>query len=353
MRKFATLLLLLTLLNTAFTQTPGLRWLRSLGGTGSDAANFSFKTSDGGLLMIGSTKSNDKDVFGNHGDLDVWVVKMTKAGIVEWRKCLGGTSFDIPVAAVYQNQSLTIIANTWSYNGDVSGYHGAGDIWVVKLDGNGNILWQKTLGGSDTEQAMDIIALNGGGYAICGSTQSTNGDVTGNQYGGNLWVFRLDENGALQWQKALGGYGQEAIRTAKIIESSNGSLLIGSETSSNNGDVSGNNGGFDAWVSRLSAGGSLVWQKCLGGVANEFFADIKEAADGSVFVLSQTSSYNLPSFHGTNTDYADVYLARLSSSGSLLQHRCYGSSIGDEPYELMPQADGGVVLSAVVRNKDG
>ncbi len=130
---------------------PEIEWQKCLGGISTDYAFFDsiYQTADGGYIVFGSTYSNNGDVSGNHGGYDTWVVKLNAAGVIEWQKCLGGTSTDYGYSIQQTADGGYIVSGyTQSNNGDVSGNHGGGDIWVVKLNAEGSIEWQKCLGGS-------------------------------------------------------------------------------------------------------------------------------------------------------------------------------------------------------------
>ncbi len=137
-----------------------------------------------------------------------------------------------------------------SNNGDVTGYHGGRDYWVVKLDGSGNIQWQKCLGGTGAENAYSIQHTADGGYIVAGSSLSNNGDVAGNHGGYDYWVVKLDGSGNIQWQKCLGGTNYDEAYS--IQQTADGGYVVAGWAGSNNGDVSGNHSSSDFWLVKLS-----------------------------------------------------------------------------------------------------
>jgi hypothetical protein len=169
-----------------------LQWQKTLGGSGSDKATSVQQTADGGYIVAGYTNSTNGDVTGNHGSNDFWVVKLNSTGLLQWQKTYGGNSSDVAYSIQQTTDFGYIVAGcTNSNNGDVTGYHGTMDYWVTKLDSAGILQWQKTLGGYDYEAANSIQQTADGGYIVAGWTYSTNGDVTG--YHGNVdfWVVKL------------------------------------------------------------------------------------------------------------------------------------------------------------------
>jgi hypothetical protein len=179
----------------SFSQTPvGIQWQKCFGGSNNDKSYSVISTSDGGFISVGSTSSNNGNVLGNHssGDgEDVWVIKTSSNGILEWQKCFGGgglsplpgfnLDYDIGFSIIQTADGGYIFCGmTSSIDGDVSGNDGSIDAWIVKINSTGIIQWQKCFGGSDSDIAIDIIQTNEGGYIFAGYTSSNDGDVSGN-----------------------------------------------------------------------------------------------------------------------------------------------------------------------------
>jgi hypothetical protein len=151
--------------------------------------------------MVGQSYSNDGDVSGNHGgNGDAWIVKLNSIGEIQWQKCLGGSNLDIAGAIQPTSDDGYVMAGyTHSNDGDVSGNHGGNDdAWVVKLNSTGEIQWQKCLGGSGDDQAFDIQPTADGGYIMVGQSSSNDGDVSGNHGGnGDAWIVKLNSTGEI------------------------------------------------------------------------------------------------------------------------------------------------------------
>jgi len=168
-------------------------WQKNYGGSNNDSASCISKTSDNGFIVSGYTESNNNDVTGLHGGSDYWVLKLDLAGNIEWQKTLGGTNDDFANFGIQTIDNNYVIAGiTESYNGDVTGNHGLNDYWIVKLNALGNIVWQKTLGGSDQDYANSINQTSDNGFIISGYSSSTNGDIIGNNGLGDYWVVKLE-----------------------------------------------------------------------------------------------------------------------------------------------------------------
>jgi hypothetical protein len=247
-----------------------LIWNKVYGGSNYESPGFSnsiISTTNGDFIIVGNTQSNDGDVTGMHLNVftsDAWVLRINSIGNIVWQKCLGGTENDGGRAIVSTaNGGCVVAALTASSNGDVTNNYGSTDVWLMKLNDMGNIIWQKSFGGSAEDAPNSIINSSNGGYVLSGSTKSNNGNVTGNHGGYDVWVFKIDDNGVFNWQKCLGGSVDEGVGDL-CITSSGGYMLTG-QTFSNNGDVTGGYNKPDAWLVEIDGLGNKLWQRCVGG----------------------------------------------------------------------------------------
>ena len=299
-----------------------LLWQKTLGGSSSDYATSIQQTKDGGYIAAGSSSSNDGDVSGHHGlsfTTDYWVVKLNASGNIQWQKSYGGSNADRASSVSQARDSGYIIAgNSISADGDVSGTHDKiyGDAWIIKTDKNGNIIWQKTYGGSDYEEAKSIQQTTDGGYITAGWNRSKNGDVTGNHGDYDFWVLKLNSSGSLLWQKSLGG--SSADLAYSIQQTTDKGYIVAGGTSSNDGDVIGNHGKEDFWVVKLNSGGNLLWQHALGGSEYEEAHSLVQSKDGGYLVagFSGVSNVNNGDVTGNHGNY-DYWVAKLSASGAV------------------------------------
>ncbi len=329
---------------------PLVQWQKPLGGTGSDYANEVRQTADGGYVAVGNTDSNNGDVSGNHGGSDAWVVKTAANGTVLWQKCLGGTGGDVGYGIRETfDHGFAVVGYTGSNDGNVSGNHGYRDAWVVKLDNTGAILWQKCLGGSGYDEAYSIIQTADSGFVICGYTGSTDGDVSGNHGTYDAWVVKLNKTGALQWQKCLGGTASDFAYSVRAT--SDGGYAVIANTQSTNGDVTGNHGSSDIWALKLDASSTLLWQTCLGGTAAEQGYSMEQTADGGYILAGYTASNNgnVSGNHGSQ----DAWVVKLNGSGTLQWQKCLGGTAADQGYSVQPTPDGGYIMAGYAKSNNG
>jgi hypothetical protein len=330
--------------------TGNLLWQKCLGGTSYDEAKSIIPTSDGGYIITGFTNSNNEDVTGNHGVQDAWVIKLSATGNVIWQKCLGGTSYDYAESIIPTPDGGYIVAgSTQSSDLDVTGNHGLGDAWIIKLSATGTVIWQKCLGGTFFEEATSIQTTPDGGYIMAGHTNSINGDITGNHGAQDAWVVKLAATGALVWQKNLGGTGEDYAKS--IQPTSDGGYIVAGLTNSNNGDVIGNHGGNDAWLVKLSASGVVIWQKCLGGISEDSAWSIQTTSDDGFIVVGGTSSINgdVTGNYGSG----DAWVVKLDSTGAIIWQKCLGGTSYDNAKNIQLTSDGGFIFAGSTNSIDG
>jgi PKD repeat protein len=177
-------------------------------------------------------------------------VKLDGSGNIEWQKCLGGPYWEEARSIQQTSDGGYIVAG---YTRDLVGLNpGSPDIWIVKLDENGeNIEWDKRLGDSGGEEPSSIQQTSDGGYIIAGSSDSNDGDVTGNHGSSDYWVVKLNESGNIEWQKSLGGSSGEGALS--IQQTSDFGYITVGHTWSNGGDMTGNHGGLDSVAIKVEA----------------------------------------------------------------------------------------------------
>jgi len=177
-------------------------WLKTYGGRGDEYGNSITNSKDGGYVLMGGTSSNRGDFSGmNKGRDDIFVMKLDSNGDIVWKKTFGGSEGDYGYSITTTNDGRYVLTGeTFSEDGDFSGMNkGYSDIFVMKLNSNGETEWKKTFGGSDGEEGYSIITTTDGGYVFTGQTKSKDGDFSGMYKGGrDIFVMKLDKNGNLE-----------------------------------------------------------------------------------------------------------------------------------------------------------
>lgn len=321
---------------------PGIEWQKSFGGSFGDEAYAVEQTSDGGYIIVGLSKSSDGNVTSNQGDSDYWVLKLNSTGVIDWQKSYGGTDVDIPRSIQQTLDGGYIVAGySKSNDGDVSGNHGLNDYWVLKLSSTGDIIWQKTYGGTADDFAYVVKQTTEGGYIVAGYSKSTDGDVSGNHGESDYWVVKLTSTGVISWQNSFGGSDHDIPES--IQQTTDGGYILAGYSKSNDGDITNNQGNYDYWILKITDTGSLDWQKSFGGTSFDYGTAIKQTTDGGYIVAGLTLSNDgdVTGNHGN----ADYWVLKLTNTGAITWQKAYGGSELDYAYAINQTADGDYIVA--------
>ncbi len=209
-----------------------LQWRRYFGGTNNDRAHGVVQADDGGFVMTGFSESDDFDISNTKGSYDFWVIKIDGEGTLLWEKSFGGTGIEVSYdIAKTTDGAYAIVGHTFSTDTDISKNHGKSDVWLIKIDDNGNLLWEKTYGGAEFDDARGLSVTADGGFVIAGNSKSTDGDVTENRGENDLWFIKTDSEGNLTHQKSFGGSGLDF--GFDVVQSMDGSVVLVGVVASN------------------------------------------------------------------------------------------------------------------------
>jgi len=300
------------------TISPSPHFCKTIRGPENEWGNSLIQTADGGYAIAGTTTS-----FGA-GLSDAYLVKLDANGNLQWTKTIGGKEFEDGYSLIQTADGGYAIAGATNSFG-AGGY----DVYVVKLDANGNLQWTKTIGGKKEDVGlMSLIQTSDGGYAIAGATNSFG---AGN---GDVYVVKLDANGKLQWTKTIGGPGDE-IGFSLIQTSDGGYAIAGSTFSFGAGDE-------DVYVVKLDANGNLQWTKTIGGPKREWGSSLIQTADGGYAIAGTTTSF------GAGGE--DVYVIKLDASGNLQWTKTIGGKKEDAGISLIQTSDGGYAIAGYTKS---
>lgn len=329
-------------------------WSKCLGGTGFDELNALEITFDGGIIVCGVTSSNDFDISGNHGASDYMIMKLDSSGNLLWQKCFGGTADDHAYDIHQTSDSGFIVAGeSYSADGDVIGQHSCHgcnpDIWVLKLDINGNMQWQRCLGSGFAEKFGQITCVFDGGYILCGDAYVDGGDVSGTHGGFDFWIVKLNQSGVMEWSKCYGGTNDESA--AALVNNSDSSVTITGEAQSVDGQVSGIHGGSDVWVIQIDYLGNLIRQNCYGGSGQDWGKSITETSNGNFLILGSSASIDgqVTNNHG----FEDYWILRTNNSGTFIDQNCFGGSDIEFPSSISSIDSSECFVAGCTRSYDG
>lgn len=235
-----------------------------------------------------------------------------------WVRVLGGSDDDFVESISSTPDGGCILAGyTRSFG------LGSDDLWVVRLNKAGRIVWQKSYGGADREYGGCVVSRVGGGYYVAGHTKSSGAGW----YDG--WIMRLDARSRIVWQKTYGTWHGEWIDAAR--ETREGSLItVG-------GTYAAGAGSGDIWIMKLTSSGNMVWQRTFGGPGFDYAFSVELTPDGGYIVGGSTASYGAGSW--------DYWIIKLDATGDIQWQKAYGAGGVDRVQSVIPTPDGGYLAS--------
>ena len=370
------------------TMGSAITWDKTFGGNGGDMGFSIIQTENGGYAVSGYTildREERKDTWRaklGYIELtedkrqDFWIIKIDKNGNIEWDEVFGENGPDIANSIIRTKDGGYAVAGfIWTI------YAGKQDIWIIKLDENGNKEWDKTFDKDENDVAYSIIQTKDGGYAIAGSTGlKLWGEV-------NCWVIKLDAKGNMEWENSFGGTGWDEIFS--IVQTKDGSFVTtgcvwskgagrgdiyvaklnkngdllwdktfgGSENDEAHSIIQTDDEGYavtgftvledtgdrDIWVIKLDKDGNKIWDKTLGGASEDWANSIVQTEDESYMVAGWTKSMG--------AGKTDVWIIKLDKRGNLIWDKTFGGSEDDEAHSIVQTEDGGYAVAGWTKSK--
>jgi len=261
-----------------------LQWAKTYGGTHWDEAYSVRQTSDGGYIVAGWTYS-----FGA-GSGDIFLIKTDANGNVQWAKTYGGIYWDEAYSVRQTSDGGYIVSGyTTSFGA------GSGDIFLIKMDANGNLQWAKTYGGTDSEWAYSVQQTSDGGYIVVGTTRSFGAG------GSDFFLIKTDANGNIIWAKTYGGTDYDVVHS--VQQTSEGGYIVAG------GTLSFGAGYSDLFLIKTDVNGNLQWAKTYGGTGYDAASSVQQTSDGGYIVAGATASFG--------AGYADAFLIKTDANGNI------------------------------------
>jgi hypothetical protein len=346
-------------------------WDKRFGGIDPEYSPKIININDGYLLAGSSRSSNtgDKSETNRGGiqntiSLDYWVVKVDFNGNKIWDKAFGGSSDDFLTDIIKLTDGgfiLAGISKSGIGNEKTEITRGGFDYWIVKIDANGNKLWDKTYGGNNDEANVKIREISDGFILGGHSSSSVSGDktlpsiVNGKNH---FWILKLNNQGIKQWEKTFGGTEGEDFMSIELLEN-NEYLLLGNTLSPANttigNKVSSNKGGSDYWLVKINSNGDKIWDRSYGGSGYETSYSMVYSNDGKI-VISGTSGSNKSGDKSRDRRdlYSDIWIIKVDTSGNKYWDKTYTASGVSNYYVgetiIKKNSQGGLV---VVANSSG
>lgn len=327
-------------------------WNGFLGGGAYDIGKGLLLEKDGALVFAGDTYSKDGLARGNHGDnSDVLLFKYASQGIVFWKQVLGGNGEESLSELIKTSDGgFAFIGTTNSEDGDIQESYGNMDIWVVKLSPVGDVEWSNTYGGSGNDRGKAIVETADGGFLIGGASGSINGKMQSRHHGGiDSWIAKLSPQGVVRWEKHLGGKGND--EPTRIHEVSRGNYFVVHASDSQDGDVNLGFGKKDVWITGITEYGNIDWQHTYGGNNNDEIHHSTRDAEGN-FILAGTS-FSSEGIINRQMGKGDAWALKLNSRGNLIWTRSFGGSQSEGINKVKVTDDGGLIFAGMTKSKDG
>ena len=290
-----------------------ITWQKTFGFSGADYGTTLIQTNDNGYLITGVLDVTSSGGQGNsrssqrHAGGDIWALKLDLDGKLDWSKYYGGSFTDTPLGVIKTSDNGFIIAGSSDSNDvDIKNNKGSYDFWVIKIAANGTLIWEKSFGGSEIDEARGITTTNDGNFIIVGDTRSSDKDISVNNGAADIWMIKITPDGTLIWEKTIGATGFDVARSISKTQD-NGFLIAGSSRSSDNGFL--NKGQNDALILKINAEGVLGWKNTVGGSEIDFLYDAIELNNKTIIAVGESSSSNgdIP----VNKGFSDALIIKI------------------------------------------
>ena len=309
-----------------------ISWIKVYGGSGMDLAASACQTPDGGYAVLATTTSNDGNVTGFKGGNDFWLLKLDSSGNLLWEKTYGGSGGDQGASvANTPDHGLILLGTTNHADFDVP-YHYGGyftqDWLLIKTDSTGTKQWARTVGGTGNEQPYCTIVPVDSFYYIIGSTDSCNHDCSDSSWHPGVYtsadynIIKLNDSGYVLWNKSYGGSLNDVMNFA-MFDIGDSTIVITGYSRSNDYMVTGGHGQNDIWVVKVNLNGTLLWQKALGGIEDDDGIGICPRPGGGYLVYG--SIYPGPLGGG------DIWLFDVDTNGNEMTGKIFGGTLYELP----------------------
>ena len=319
----------------------------SIGRTDNDNLRELLYTSDNKLLLIGSGRGTGDGFGTTNGLVDFWIVKTELDGNIIWEKSYGGSLFDKCFDGIETSDGgFILVGQTQSIDGDVNGNNGGaytGDGWIVKIDANGNLMWSRNYGTADEDKLESIIKTSDGNYVVSGEIGGTDPNLYDSIDDADFWLIKIDDQGNEIWSKNYPDEGDDDF--AKVVEANGQLYLVGITQST---DYSNNHSFRDIAIISLTANGDFLWKKLFGGNSHDETPDVVAVADGLVIAADTRSTVggDIPSIHSQNS----AWVFKINFDGNFIWNKLFGINEIAGARDIISTSDGGFLITGYAQN---
>ncbi|MBP6455573.1 MAG: T9SS type A sorting domain-containing protein [Chitinophagaceae bacterium] len=352
MKKSIFILAIIFFLGTIFTfAQPSIQWQKTIGGNNYDYKPKIQLTKDGGYIIAeNSSSSISGDKVENNLSTDIWIIKLDSIGNIIWQNTIGGNEGD-NTTNIHQTFEGGYIVSGNSISGiggdKTDSCYGNFDYWILKLDELGNLEWQKTFGGNELDESNSIQQTADSGFIIAGySFSGISGDKLEPSLGlSDYWILKLNKFGDITWQNTIGGGDYDNANSIK--QTFDGGFIVAGESYSEiSGDKSEPKQAADFWVLKLDNLGNIIWQNTIGGISSDIPIEIQQTPD-SGYIIAGISSSNISGDKSeANIGNWDCWIVKLDVQGNILWQNTIGGFAVDAIQDFEQTIDGGFILAA-------
>ena len=324
-------------------------WTQTIGGERDDRGHKLLLDSNGDLLILGESNSKNLQGQSTNGSLDIVVIRLSLEGDVKNVHMYGGSKFEQAASILQKPDGNYIVTGTTLSNDfDVTANNGQADVWLIELDLQGNLLWEKTHGGVDDEWAVNTKLMADGSLITVSSTSTYQGDYSDNRGDADVALYHTTAFGDLLWKRLYGGFMADYPADLEIL--SNGHFLVGANTYSNDGDIPSNNGGQDALLMEIDQDGELIGAQTYGSFGNDRIAAIEPKGEGYV-IFGSSNSASISAAVGNGSQ--DFWMYEINSNKEVVHQYLFGASGFDEGVTFSLGQDGSVIMGGESNSNDG
>ena len=329
-----------------------IEWINTYGGSDDDVGNDVIETEDGQFYLIGYSKSSNGDASINKGQHDNWLIKIDSKGKLIWEKSYGFAGHDHAYNIIKTNDGGLFfngfIDVTASQGEGASLRHGVGEFWCHKVDMNGEIIWRRYFGGSNNDRSYDAIETSDGGFILVGTSESQDVEKTISFGSYDIWVIKISSSGNLIWEKSYGGSAID--EGVKIIKSQDDNYMIIGNTNSKIIEGVNTIGNNDFLMIKINSSGAVLNMFRHGSTEFDYAKDIIQTKDGSYFITGY--SRNPKNIEGTSLKNNAVFLIQTQRSGIIQNAWQLNGENEDLGYSISQLNNGSIVIAGTTESID-
>ena len=342
MKKVLLFIILLVLPFIINAEELNLEWQKSLGGSSYEVFYSVTQIKDDNYIAVGKTRSNDIDGITNDGDVLGVIVKYDINGNILWKKNWGEI---LESVAPTEDGGFVVVGYAEiSYIMNGIRVKGSADGIIMKCDADGNILWQNLWGGNGNDQFYNVMPTKDNGVLVSGASSSTDIEGLSNKGDIDAIILKYDKDGNVLWEKSYGGSKSESFDNVVITE--NEDIIASGDTFSSDIDGLTTKGTPDGLIVKYDRDGNILWNKSWGGSGQEYFRSLILTKDDGYVVVGETNSLNPEGLTTQATSrYTDAIIVKYDKDGNVLWQSSWGGTKDDKFNSIALAKDGGYLVA--------